>query len=168
LKLAAGFSVLKLFVSRAFRFCLFTINIIRLAGTRERVGTRAVAQVHVRTRPRCDDSASKRIALSGIGFAPEMIAQAIMPHICFSQSTKAKHGRVFDIARACGLARDRGVGGICMSADVIQFIPRPNPAREPTDLPTMAFRFVPRSDDLTMDHVDTSPCEYLRPEPDEA
>jgi hypothetical protein len=97
-----------------------------------------------------------------------MIASAIMPHICFSQSTKAKHDRVFDIARACGLARDRDVGGIGMSADIIQFIPRPHPAREPTDLPTMAFRSVPRSDDLTMDHVDTAPCEYLRPEPDEA
>jgi hypothetical protein len=55
-----------------------------------------------------------------------------------------------------------------MSAEIIQFVPRPNRAREPTDLPTAAFRSVPRPNDLTMDHVDTAPCEYLRPEPDEA
>jgi hypothetical protein len=96
-----------------------------------------------------------------------MIASAIMPHICFPQSTKAKHDRVFDIARACGLDRDRGVGGICMSAEIIQFVPRPHRNREPTDFPTIAFRSVLRPDDLTMDHVDTAPCEYLRPEPDE-
>jgi hypothetical protein len=93
-----------------------------------------------------------------------MIAQAIMPHICFSQSPKAKHDRVFDIARACGPDRDRGVGGICMSADIIQFIPRPQRNRGPTDFSTIAFRSAPRPDDLTMDHVDTAPCEYLWPD----
>jgi hypothetical protein len=97
-----------------------------------------------------------------------MIAQAVMPHICFSQIPKAKHDRIFDIARACGPDRDRGVGGICMSADIIQFIPRRHHDRAATDFPTIAFRSAPRPDDLTMDHVDTALCEIVRPEPDEA
>jgi hypothetical protein len=55
-----------------------------------------------------------------------------------------------------------------MSAKIIQFTRRPNRDREHTDFPTIAFRSVARPDDLTMDHVDTSPCEMVRPEPDEA
>jgi hypothetical protein len=51
-----------------------------------------------------------------------------------------------------------------MSAEIIQFIPRPNHHREQTDFPTIAFRSVAPRDDLTMDHVDTSPCEYVWPE----
>jgi hypothetical protein len=97
-----------------------------------------------------------------------MIAQAVMPHICFSQSPKAKHDRVFDIARACGLDRYRGVGGICMSADIIQFVSRSRHERAAPEFPAIAFRSAPRPDDLTMDHVDTSPCEIIRSEPDEA
>ena len=75
---------------------------------------------------------------------------------------------IFDIARACWLDCDRGVGGICMSANIIQFIPRPHHDREAADSLTIAFRSVARPDDLTMDHVDTSPCEIVQPEPDEA
>jgi hypothetical protein len=41
-----------------------------LAGTRERAGARGVAK-----------ATFARGLLAGIGFAPEMIAQAIMPHI---------------------------------------------------------------------------------------
>ncbi len=55
-----------------------------------------------------------------------------------------------------------------MSAEIIQFIPRPNHDRETTDFPTIAFHSAARPDDLTMDHVDTSPCEIVWPEPDEA
>ena len=55
-----------------------------------------------------------------------------------------------------------------MSAEIIQFIPRPNHGREATDFPTIAFLSVARADDLTMDHVDTSPCEYIWPEPGRA
>jgi len=58
--------------------------------------------------------------------------------------------------------------GICMSANIIQFIPRPHHDREAADSLTIAFRSVARPDDLTMDHVDTSPCEIVQPEPDEA
>jgi hypothetical protein len=56
------------------------------------------------------------------------------------------------------------VGGIFVSAEIIQFIPRPNHHREQTDFPTIAFRSVASPDDLTMNHVDTSPCEYVGPD----
>ena len=55
-----------------------------------------------------------------------------------------------------------------MSAEIIQFIPRPNRDRGPTDVPSIAFRSAARPDDLTMDHVDTAPCEILWPASDEA
>jgi hypothetical protein len=49
-----------------------------------------------------------------------------------------------------------------MSADIIQFIPRPRTDHEQTDFPTIAFRSaVP---DLARDPVDTAPCEYVVPE----
>jgi hypothetical protein len=50
-----------------------------------------------------------------------------------------------------------------VSAEIIQFI-RPNRKSELTDFPTIAFRSAARSDDLTMDHADTAPCEYVCPE----
>ena len=49
-----------------------------------------------------------------------------------------------------------------MSADIIQFIPRPRHDQEQTDFPTIAFRSVVH--DLVRDHVDTVPCEYVEPE----
>ncbi len=51
-----------------------------------------------------------------------------------------------------------------MSADIIQFIPRSPRNRGQTDFPTIAFRSTPRRDNLAMDHVDTSPCEYRWPD----
>ena len=46
-----------------------------------------------------------------------------------------------------------------MSADIIQFIPRPRQDRAQTDFPTIAFRTaVP---DRDIDHIDTAPSEYL-------
>jgi hypothetical protein len=60
-----------------------------------------------------------------------------------------------------------------MSADIIQFIPRPKHRREATDFPTIAFRsavpnepagVAPAKHDLGADHVDTAPCEYLQPD----
>lgn len=49
-----------------------------------------------------------------------------------------------------------------MSADVIQFIPRPRADDEQTDFPTIAFRSaVP---DFTMDHADAVPCEHAGPD----
>ena len=53
-----------------------------------------------------------------------------------------------------------------MSAEIIQFIPRPKHGRGPadfstTDFPTIAFRSAKRPDDFVMDHADTAPCEVL-------
>ena len=49
-----------------------------------------------------------------------------------------------------------------MSADIIQFMPRPRTASEQTDFPTIAFRSAVH--DIASDHVDTAPCEYVVPE----
>jgi hypothetical protein len=56
------------------------------------------------------------------------------------------------------------MGWILMSAEIIQFIPRPKPHREPTDFPTIVFRSAVAPEDLAMDHVDTAPCEYVCPD----
>ena len=47
------------------------------------------------------------------------------------------------------------------SAEIIAFVPRPNRKREPVHFPPAVFRSTPRPDDLTMDHVDKPPCEYV-------
>ena len=47
-----------------------------------------------------------------------------------------------------------------MSAEIIQFVPRPNRRRTLADL-TVATRSPIREDDLTMGHADTAPCEYV-------
>ena len=49
-----------------------------------------------------------------------------------------------------------------MSAEIIAFVPRLDRKRESTHSPSAAFRSVPSPDDLTMDHVDASPCEYIQ------
>ena len=46
-----------------------------------------------------------------------------------------------------------------MSAEIIQFIPRPRRDREQTDFPTIAFRSVVPDPDT--DHSDTAPSGYL-------
>jgi hypothetical protein len=74
------------------------------------------------------------------------------------------HDRLFDLAFASGPRRHRAVGWILMSAEIIQFIPRPKPHREPTDFPTIVFRSAVAPDDLAMDHADTAPCEYVCPD----
>jgi len=60
-----------------------------------------------------------------------------------------------------------------MSADIIQFIPRPKQAGKDTDFPTIAFRSVvphqpagdaPAKHDRGIDHADTAPCEYVQPD----
>jgi hypothetical protein len=50
-----------------------------------------------------------------------------------------------------------------VSAEIIPFVARLNRKREPACLPTAAHRSAPRPDDLTMDHADTAPCEYVPP-----
>ena len=51
-----------------------------------------------------------------------------------------------------------------MSAEIIQFAPRPHRERREMASSTIAFRSAPRPDDLTMDHVDTSPGECVWPD----
>ncbi|WFU35636.1 hypothetical protein QA635_15005 [Bradyrhizobium brasilense] len=46
-----------------------------------------------------------------------------------------------------------------MSAEIIQFIPRPHPKREQTDFPTIAFRSA--LPDPETNCIDTAPSEYL-------
>lgn len=48
-----------------------------------------------------------------------------------------------------------------MSAEIIQFMPRPKRRRVPSWFPANAFRPAARPDDFTMDHTDTSPCECV-------
>jgi hypothetical protein len=47
------------------------------------------------------------------------------------------------------------------SAEIIAFIPGLNRKQEPVRPSSGAFRSPPRPDDLTMDHADTAPCEYV-------
>jgi len=75
-----------------------------------------------------------------------------------------QHDCVSDIALIGRPDRDRGVGGTLMSAKIIQFAPRPHRERKEMEFSTIAFRSAPRPDDLTMDHVDTSPGECIWPD----
>lgn len=48
-----------------------------------------------------------------------------------------------------------------MSAEIIQFIPRPKHNREQTDFPAIAFRST-LPDETRAEYVDTAPCEYVQ------
>jgi hypothetical protein len=74
------------------------------------------------------------------------------------------HDRVSDSACLGRTGRDRGVGGIVVSAEIIQFIRGAKHDPVQSDIPTIAFRSRARPDDFAMDHADTAPCEYVRPE----
>jgi hypothetical protein len=49
-----------------------------------------------------------------------------------------------------------------VSAKIIQFVPRVRGDRGRGNRP-IAFRSLPQTDDLAMDHADTAPCEYAPP-----
>jgi len=51
-----------------------------------------------------------------------------------------------------------------MSAEIIQFDPRHNRNGQRGKFPAIVFRPALLPDDLTMDHADTAPCEYVWPE----
>ena len=72
-----------------------------------------------------------------------------------------QHDRVPDFALIGRPDRDRGVGGPFMSAKIIQFAPRPDRERRAMEFSTIASRSALPPDDLTMDHVDTSPGECI-------
>jgi hypothetical protein len=67
--------------------------------------------------------------------------------------------RISDIARADRPRVHRPLGGAVVSADIIQFIPRPAPKSRPTDFPTIAFRRPP-----SLEANAATDCD--RPEPD--
>ena len=48
-----------------------------------------------------------------------------------------------------------------MSAEIIEFMPRPRPKRPPAGFPGLALRSTARPDDLVVAHADTSPCEFV-------
>jgi hypothetical protein len=93
---------------------------------RERAGPRRGLEIRDRTRPPV-----------GIGFAPEMISLAIMPHIYFKREAD---DRLLDIARARRIDRHRDLGGVFVSAEVVQLMPSPGHGSEQTDFPAIAFR----------------------------
>ena len=86
----------------------------------------AWAEIHDRTRPPV-----------GIGFAPEMISLAIMPQFHFKRGA---NDCISDIARACLIGCHRGVGGVFVSAEIVQLMPRPRHCHAQTDFPAIAFR----------------------------
>jgi hypothetical protein len=47
-----------------------------------------------------------------------------------------------------------------VSAEIIQFVPRPNRRGHLAEFAAPA-RSIFGADDLTMDHADTAPCEYV-------
>lgn len=49
-----------------------------------------------------------------------------------------------------------------MSAEIIQFVPRPRRDRGMDPPPSSSWSPL-RVDDLAMDHADTAPCEYASP-----
>jgi hypothetical protein len=82
-----------------------------------------------------------------------------MPRILFREENS--HDHVSDFAFAGRPDCDRHMGGRVVSAEIIPFVPRINRKRESMRSPSIAFRPPPRRDDLTMDHADTAPCEYV-------
>jgi hypothetical protein len=49
-----------------------------------------------------------------------------------------------------------------MNGKILQFVPRARRDRGVSEAANV-FRLPSRLDDLTMDHVDTAPCEYIGP-----
>jgi hypothetical protein len=83
-------------------------------------------------------------------------------HVSFEREDGARQDRISDLARIGWPDRDRIMGGIFVSAEINPFIPRPR-CRSRLATFSAATRSAIRPDDLTMDHADTAPCEYLWP-----
>ena len=75
---------------------------------------------------------------------------------------RANYDRVFDLARRGRSGCDRDMGGVVVSAEIIPFMPRTRSRSGSADFPAQSHSAI-GPDDLTMDHADTAPCEYLRP-----
>ena len=70
--------------------------------------------------------------------------------------------RLPDIARAHRPRRHRCIGGVLVSAEIIQFIPRPERNDAPTDFPTIAFRSA--AQDPAIAHADAAADQPGEPE----
>jgi hypothetical protein len=68
-----------------------------------------------------------------------MISPAIMPHIYFKREA---NDRVSDIARARRIDCHCDLGGVFLSAEIIQLMRSPGCDSEHTDFPAIAFRTV--------------------------
>jgi hypothetical protein len=101
-------------------------------------------------------------APDGIRFAPPMICActAIMPHV--SLFRRDADDSLPDIARAHRPRCHRCIGGILVSAEIIQFIPRPRRDDAQTDFPTIAFRSA--AQDSAVDPVDAAADQPAEPE----
>ena len=70
--------------------------------------------------------------------------------------------RLPDIARARRPRCPRSIGGVFVSAEIIQFIPRPGHNDAPTDFPTIAFRSA--AQDPAIAHADAAADRPAEPE----
>jgi len=72
------------------------------------------------------------------------------------------HDRMSDLARTGRPGRDRSVGGIFVSAEIIPFIARPSRRNGWTEFLNQTRSGI-QLDDLTMDHADAPPCASIWP-----
>jgi hypothetical protein len=84
---------------------------------------------------------------------------AIMPHVSFLR--RDADDRLPDIARAHRPRCHRRIGGVFVSAEIIQFIPRPKRDDAQTDFPAIAFRSAVQ--DPAVDPVDVAPGKHAGP-----
>jgi hypothetical protein len=81
-----------------------------------------------------------------------MIARkAIMPHLGHPQQETRMTLYLISLPLA----------GLVAIAEIIRCIPPPDRTRKPEDCSMMLVRSVAQPDDLTMDHCDEAPCEYV-------
>lgn len=82
-----------------------------------------------------------------------------MPHVSFFR--RDADDRLPDIARARRPHCHRRIGGIVVSAEIIQFVPPPRRDDAQTDFPTIAFRSAVQ--DPAVDPVETAPDKHAGP-----
>ena len=82
-----------------------------------------------------------------------------MPHISFSW--READDRLPNIARARRPRCHRRIGGVVVSAEIIQFIVRPKRDDTQTDFPTIAFRSAVQ--DPAVNPVDVAPDKHAGP-----
>jgi hypothetical protein len=102
------------------------------------------------------------------GFAPQTSrareSRAALPRFSSKQIVKKEtrhgtHRRLSDRARADVTDSCHSLGRFVMSAEIIQFVPRPRRDRGLEREQVAIWSPLP-ADDLAMDHADTAPCEH--------